>query len=232
MTTTKETLLQPAMIEKLERLGYYLLPRTHATSPGYPGLLLLLRKHPHPEAVSDPESVRLRLQSRDGSVHWTTIDAHTPPSRTRTVSPTPIHIREHDGTESAFFTFGGTLAAEELATGVAYALSSSAPVLCLSEDETRFGSHLAGEVEAILAQKQTQSDLDDATFLRQLLDVEPDQLYTTLLKAVLDHYQRTPALKRGNVAFYRALQREKRWLAAAGQWPPAADSLSEFLSRP
>lgn len=226
-----ETLLQPQMIEKLERLGYYLLPRTHDASPGYTGLLALLRPRPHPMGVSDPESLHLRLQSRDGSVHWTSVDANTTFLRTRVVCAGPLHLFEHDSTESAFFTFGGTLAAETVDEGIVYSLYSAAPILCLTDEKPSFGSRLADEVEAILAQAHARSGLDDATYLRQLVDVDAHALYIMLLEEILQHLRDSPALKKGNYSFFQALTHEKNWLEETGQWPESVTPLSDSLGR-
>lgn len=228
-TKQREALLQPSMIERLQRVGYYLLPRTHDTSPGHTGLLIMLRPRPHPEALADPESLHLRLQVPDGTVHWTTMDAETPFSQIRTVSPGRIHVFEHDGGETGFFTFGGTLAAEKVDSGVVYMLFSPAPILYLAAGDVTFGSHLAREVEAKLAQEHAQSGIDDQTFLRRLVDAEPQQLYITLLDKVLSHYEGSPALRRGNPNFYHDLEKEKNWLVESSQWPMPLTRLSDWL---
>jgi len=99
----------------------------------------------------------------------------------------------------------------------------------MTEAQPTFGSRLASEAEVLLAQQDARAGLDDASFLRRLVDVDAHLLYATILNTILEQYRSSLKLKESNLSFYQDLQREKKWLQSTQQWPASLIPLAELF---
>ena len=217
------------ILHKLHNLGYYLLPRTHAHSPGHSGLLVLLHSGPGGDVAFVPHAIETRVVGHDAAVHWTSFEASTPVSSVRTVAPGKFVLRDAAHQEAEFFVFGGALTAESTEGGTIYSLYSRAPVLAMSRTSHTVATHLAVEVEVLLAEQRALLYADEQSFLQRLVEVEAFPLYLTCLQTILNHYEQVTALRRQYVDFYHALLAEKAWLQETGQWPERVPPLPQLL---
>jgi hypothetical protein len=217
------------MLTKLENLGYYPLPRTHAGSPGHSGLLVLLHAGGHPDAAFVPHSLHAWVIGQDKSVHWMSFEADTMFSSVRTVTPGKIVLRDQDSREVEFFVFGGALTAGAVAGGAVYSFHSHAPVLTISRTYHNIATHLAVEVEVLLAEQRAALLAEEQAFLQGLAEIDPFRLYLSCLDAILTRYGQVTALHRRYHDFFQALQAEKAWLVETGQWTEKVAGLAELL---
>lgn len=224
--------MNATLLQKLEALGYYTLPPRHEHCIGHTGLLVLMRSRPLINDVSfDPQSIHLRLLDWDGKAHWTIFKATTPFPMSRVICPGFVTVCDQNGKKAVFFSFGGSLEAQDEAPGEkVYALRSSAPVLELTDDKVTVADQMVYEVEALWAKLKAVWGLSDERFWRYLTRIHPFQLYVTSVQAVLDCYHSISILdiSEAQQALYYRLRHEKAWLQAAEQWPPVDLALAEL----
>lgn len=231
-------------LQTIENLGYYLLPKSHPHSPGYPGLFVILRERPS-ESHFDPESMHLRLReqdfpqlnpaltakrARDVHANWITLRLNSPISDTRHVCPGEVTLTDRRGKRVQFFTFGGSLTVIAVPHRRIYALRSPAPILELQGDAESVPDQLAAEVEALLARFEARWQTRRAGFIRRLASLDPFQFYAACLEDILARLERSPALRRSWPGFHGALQEEQQWLAQSGQWPDPLPALEDLLA--
>lgn len=220
------------ILNKLEHLGYYLLPRTHAHSPGHSGLLVFLVAGPGPDVAFVPHTLQTRVLDVDHTAHWTRFDAGTPVTSVRTVVPGKFILRDRQDQEVEFFVFGGALTAETVSNGSIYSFQSRAPVLMMTRTSHSIATHLAVEVEVLLAEQRAIFYTAEHTFLKRLSQIDPFQLYLTCLQTILDRYEHVEPLRDQYRDFYHMLKMEKAWLLETGQWPKQTTPLQELLKLP
>lgn len=219
------------VLNKLQHLGYYLLPRTHAHSPGHSGLLVFLYARAAPDAAFVPHAIHTRVLGHDHTIHWTTFEASTPVSSVRTVAPGKFILRDLESNEVEFFLFGGALTAETIGSGCIFSLHSRAPVLMMSRTAHSIATHLAVEVEVLLAEQRALFYNAEQLFLKKLAEIDPFQLYVVCLQAILARYEQIAPLRDQYRDFYQALQREKTWLLETGQWTEPMTTLPALLKQ-
>lgn len=226
---TNGSLAAQPILSKLEHLGYYLLPRTHAHSPGHSGLLVFLYAGPGPDVTFVPQSLQTRVLDVDHTVRWVRFDAATPFSSVRTVVPGKIVLHDQRHQEVEFFVFGGALTAEAIRGGSIYSFHSRAPVLMTSRVSHSIATHLAVEAEVLLAEQRAIFYTEEQWFLKQLSEADPFQLYLACLQAILARYERIASLRDQYRDFYQALQMERAWLVETEQWTEPVTTLPELL---
>jgi hypothetical protein len=229
-TESANGLLAPQpILNKLEHLGYYLLPRTHAHSPGHSGLLVFLVAGPGPDVAFVPHTLQTRVLDVDHTAHWTRFEATTPVTSVRTVIPGKFILRDRQDQEVEFFVFGGALTAETVSNGSIYSFQSRAPVLMMTRTSHNIATHLAVEVEVLLAEQRAIFYAAEHTFLKRLSQVDPFQLYLTCLQTILDRYEHVEPLRDQYRDFFHMLKMEKAWLIETGQWPQQTTPLQALL---
>jgi hypothetical protein len=212
--------------------GYYLFPKTHAQSPGYPGVVVAMRSHPT-EAHFDPESMELclnTLQSATEHVHLTQRVWRHMPHR---VCAGRITLRDRVSKRVDFYTYGATL---DFALGpdiTLYSLSSSAPILSLaSDDEDSFPEQLVAETERLLARHHARWGRNDAAFVQCLNNIEPMALYFATLRSIRLNYNRHPELRTNFSYLFTMIQQEIQWQAESGHWADNGPLLMDLLAAP
>lgn len=225
-------LVAPPIFQRLRNLGYFLLPRTHEHSPGHSGLLVLLQDNPAPGVAFVPHSMHACVVGHDGAVHWTSFEPTTTVTSVRDVAPGKVILRDRDNQDVEFFVFGAALTAEAAHEGTIYSLHSRAPVLATNRTHHSVATHLAVEVEVLLAEQRARLYAAEESLLQCLVQIDPFLLYETCLQAILTRYEQVPPLRHQYPDFFHALQVEKEWLIATGQWPHTVGELSELLKLP
>jgi hypothetical protein len=215
---------------RIDKWGYYLLPRVHPASPGYGGLLIFIRQLPTHRHF-DPEWIHLQLCDNDM--------AHAATLKLNSFSPGPIRVCPgrvvlHDRVDKQinFFTFGGSLDLFSQSGLCVYWLHSPAPILELSPDSPGVINQFAAEVELMLAVFRAHWQADPCEFTRRLCQLEPLQFYQANLASLLLRYRRAPALKQAYPQLYHLICTERNWLKKIGQWPEPPPTLGIFLGRP
>ena len=114
---------QQTFLQRLETFGYTTLPRPHADSPGYGGLLVVLRKEP---TGHEPETIQLRLHEWGDKTNRVKLRADLDQSLSHVVCPGRIVVRSRQEREVTFYTFGGSLESEILSGETVFSLRSTA----------------------------------------------------------------------------------------------------------
>jgi hypothetical protein len=96
------------MVHMVENWGYYLLPRSLPSSPGYTGLLVAIRETPT-ETHFDPETIRLQVCDENGVATYITLGSKSPFQRSGQVCPGQVVLRDRVNKRPNFFVFGGSL---------------------------------------------------------------------------------------------------------------------------
>lgn len=221
---------ESSVLRQVANWGYYLLPRLHPHSPGHPGLLIAIRQTPT-EKHFDPETVQLHLCASDGGSEVVTLTLTSSLPGSSRVCPGMVTLHDRVDKRAGFFIFGGSLEASFNPGETVYALRSAAPILPVTESQSISGQ-LACETQALLAGLQSRWGAYDKAFEQRLAQVDPVELYQASLHAILQRYEKAPALRQSFPGFYTALSHEKQWLAQAQQWPARPVGLDELLAPP
>lgn len=225
-----ENISERDFIDRMEKWGYYLLPKSHPHCFGHTGLLVAIRETPT-EQHFDPELIHLRLGDRDNLAKSVTLKLKPAFSRPRHICPGRVVLYDRIDKRVHFFTFGGSLETISAPDETVYFLHSPGPILEITGDLRSIPDQLAFEIEALLGECQTKWGSNDNGFVCRLAQLDPRQFYLSSLQTILIRYQHHRALRRNHSKFYTALLQEKEWLAQAGQWP-ATSSLLEDLFDP
>lgn len=215
---------EQTLLDRLETFGYDTLPRLHADSPGYSGLLVVLRHAAHGH---EPEKLELCLHEANGHTPLVRLNADTPHTVSRVVCPGRIVIRSHEAREVTFYSFGGTLESERLPKETVFSLRSAAPVLELRPEKETVADLLADEAEGLFARAETQLHLSSAQLRHQLATAGSEAVYLAVLQSLW--------LERGETAvsrhphFLHMLNHEKSWYEQTGQWPVFPQGLATLL---
>lgn len=216
------------ILEQMEHWGYYLLPRTHADSPGYTGLLVALREHPTFKHF-DPESLSIPLVRPDGRIEETRMTLEHPSASPR-VGIGPVALTDRKNKQERFFTFGGTLESTSVPGETVYSLRSSAPILWLSAQGNCGGDHLASETGLLLAETRAGFRESEDEFFRQLSTLEPLALYVACLYSIFEDYEHAPDLRDAFPECHLVLHEEKRWLEQVGLWTSEPVRLRDLVT--
>jgi len=203
---------------KMEKWGYYLLPKSHAHCFGHTGLLVAIRETPT-EQHFDPEFIHLRLSDEDNMPKIVTLKLKPVFARPRHVCPGRVVLYDRIDKRVHFFTFGGSLETISASDETIYFLHSPGPILEITEDQRSIPDQLAFEIEGLLGKCQAKWGTNDDGFACCLAQVDPRQLYLTSLQTILIRHQQHQALRRRHFKFYTALRQEKERLMQVGQWP-------------
>jgi len=218
-----------SVLNQMENRGYYLLPKSHAHSPGYAGLLVAIRKTPT-KMHFDPEAIQLRLRSIDGTATWMTLTLKASVQESRHVCPGQVILRDRVDKRVHFFVFGGSL---EIASGpdeTVYSLRSPAPTLELTEHAESTPNQLASETEALIGEQRARWGSDETGFAERLAHMDPLPFYLSSLHSILVRYEGSRALHASFHDLYDALLREKEWLRGAGHWSATPPRLEDLLA--
>jgi len=216
---------QQTFLQRLESFGYTTLPRPHAESPGYGGLLVVLRQEP---TAHQPETMQLRLHDWDGQMPMMKLHADLNQPLSHVVCPGRIVIRSRQEREVTFYTFGGSLESETLAGETVFSLRSTAPVLELLPDQETVSDLLAAETEDLLARAEPQQQLSSRQMLDQLVKAGPEAVYLAVLQSLLPKGEGT-AVTHHHPDFSNMLTRERNWYQKRERWPLIPHDLTALV---
>lgn len=198
------------LFELMADWGYYLLPKAHAGSPGYPGVYVSIRQEPTQQHF-DPEIIETRLCNGRGDTERRRLGL-TPHGRLpEHVCPGRLTLIDRFAKRTDFYTFGARMRVEVSADETIYVFTSSAPILLLAEDEDNFPEQLEAEAEAALAEIHVAWHANDAGFYQRLGQIEPAQLYAATLRSIQHRYTAYPALHERFPRFYARIYSEVQW---------------------
>jgi hypothetical protein len=218
-----------SLMELMQDWGYYLLPKSHRDSPGYPGLLVAIRRQPTGKHF-DPHRLHLWLRDVDGVVEWRTLDWLTPLETSAHACPGRLILHDRFNKSVEFFTFGGSLEVISELGEMVYSLRSPAPILELAGHSDTVPNQLAAETESLMSGVRVRWASDEEGFNRRLAEVNPLQFYLASLQSILLRYEHSQALEQVSREFVDALHREREWLVAEGLWPVNPPVLDDLLA--
>lgn len=207
---------QQTFLQRLETFGYYMLPRPHAESPGYSGLLAVLRQMPQGH---EPEKIQLRLHEWNGKTTVVNLHADVDPTLSHVVCPGRMVIRSRREQEATFFTFGGTLESEALSGEAVYSLRSAAPVLELLPQSETVTNLLAEETEALFARTEAHERLNSQQLLHRLVKAGSEAVYLAVLQSLLPEGEDIGAPYPLYGELTDMLVQERKWLRKTERWP-------------
>jgi hypothetical protein len=211
----QKTMSQQTFLQRLESFGYYTLPRPHADSPGYGGLLAILHQAPQGH---DLERIQLNLHEWNGKISRVNLHANLDQPLSHVLCPGRIVIRSHQEREATFYTFGGSLESESLPGETVFSMRSAAPVLeLLPESETR-ADLLAIETEALFARIEAQQQLSSEQLWDRLAKAGPEAVYLAVVQSLLLDAEAT-AVSNYHRDFHKMITSERDWYQQAGRWP-------------
>lgn len=218
-------MIDSSLLQLIENWGYYLLPKTHPSSPGFGGLLVAIREQPT-QMHFDPEMIELRYADQ-GDNTWTVLRMNTPVHGTRQILAGRVRVCDRLEKRIPFFTFGATLTASYDAREVIYALRSPAPVLQIDEGFNDAASQLSTEAEVLIGRWQAQYGRKEEGVNRLLAQLDPCALYQMSLDRLMRRYAEQPGLRVTRYGTYVTLRDECEWLKTNGQWQ-TVDPLKPF----
>jgi hypothetical protein len=206
-----------SLLKTMEDWGYYLMPKAHADSPGYGGVLIAMRQTPT-EQHYDPELLELRLADQS-EASWTSLIFYSSLNGAHEVLPGRVIVIDRFDKHIEFFTFGATVEEIRGLHDVVFALTSDAPVLMLTGEDDNIGDQIAYEAEGLLARRQ-------ALQVRHVSPILPasahghsaTMLYQISLEETIKRFERIPMMKMAGRGVYAELQRERQWLMNSGNW--------------
>ncbi len=216
---------QQTFFQRLESLGYYTLPRPHADSPGYSGLLIFLRQSPHGH---DPERIQVRLHEWDGKTSMMNLHADLKRPLSHSVCPGRIVVRSRQEREVTFYTFGGSIESESLSGETVFSLRSTAPILELVSEKETTEDLLANETEALFARAEAQQQLSSRQLLDRLVKAGPEAVYLSVLQTLLPDDEET-AVSPHHKDLVNMLTHERNWYQKTGRWPLFPQDLPTLL---
>jgi hypothetical protein len=215
-------------MNRLEILGYEVLPRPHPHSPGYKGLRLALPQH---ASGHELDALVLTVVDWQGRPHVRKIHAGTTPDESDKVAPGRIYIRSHRESEGTFYTFGGRLTVEPLAQETILTISSTAPLLELTPRQETATNLLAAEAEVLLGKVEMAQGWSDPELMEHLTSVEPLALYLAILQSLSTSYEDADALRHRQSRLASLIQSEKKWFSKSGQWSITQPDLATLARR-
>jgi hypothetical protein len=218
-------MIDSSLLQLINNWGYYLLPRTHLSSPGFEGLLIAIRDQPT-QLHFDPESIELRFADQ-GEAAWTALRLNTPVHGTRQVMAGRVMLLDRLEKRIAFYTFGATLTASYGANEVVFVIRSTAPVLQIEEGYNSVANQLSTEAEVLIGQWQAQYGRKEDGLSRLLARLDPCALYQLSLDRLVKKFVERPGLRATQYGTYMSLREECEWLKRNGRWQ-TIDPLKPF----
>ena len=215
-------------VDRMEKWGYYLLPKPHPHCFGHTGLLVAIRETPT-EQHFDPELIHLRLGAKNSVSRLVKLKLKPAFSSPRHICPGRVVLHDRIDKRVHFFTFGGSLEIISASDETIYFLQSPGSILEITGEPRSAPDQLAFELEALLGKYQAKWGSDDNGFACRLTQIEPCQFYLAGLQTILRRYQQHRPLRRRYFEFYTALLQEKKWLANTGQWPAPLPLLEDLF---
>lgn len=210
--------------------GYVYYPSKRPGGPGHPRFDVIVRSAPTYQHF-DPESVRFPIVSAMRSVETLVVGCPWRGGSHYRACAGRIVLRDRIGKTVQAFSFGGTLEIMGKPDCTLCALTSPAPIFDMASSSS-LGTLFVSEVEIELAQRRAELARERAlaTFDRNLAEVKPLALYSSILLAVRE---RIEPLSRGNGMQYRHLyqfiQDELATLGSEGETLQNAPSLERIL---
>lgn len=211
---------QHTFLHRLETLGYYPLPQPHPDSPGYTGLLVVVRKTPYGH---EPEMVQIHLYEWGGKLSIANLHAEMDEPQTFVICPGKVIVRSRQESEATFYTFGGNLESELLAEETVFSFRSTAPILELVSEEETTVDLLAEETEILFAKTEAQQDLSSKELLVRLVKAGPENVYLSVLQSLLT------ADRSYDQDFLNLLNGEQSWYQKMGRWPLFPRDIAELV---
>lgn len=214
------------LANQMEHWGYFLLPKVRVHCPGYSGLLVAMRETPT-QAHFDPEVMRVRYADQSDA-GWATIKLHSALEDGRHVLAGRIIVSDRVDKRVEFFTFGSSITVETTPHEVIYSVTSTAPILELTDDTENTANQIASEAEGVIAVCKASYAQHDDQVEAKFAVADPMALYVTALRLLIRHYERRQSLREGHHLTYAILTEERKWLLENGQWQtaiPASDTL-------
>jgi hypothetical protein len=221
---------EQSLLQQMEHWGYYFLPKAHAHSPGYTGLLVAMRDKPTGQHF-DPVSLHLKL-CENGRASSRTLHIDSAIGHTLPISPGRVILRDLKHKEVEFFTFGGWIEAVSVPGETVYSLRSAAPVLAITGMPHNVSDRLAFEIEGLLARFAAQWGLNQDGFVCRLGGLNTGPFYAACIETLLVRFQENRALREAYRPLFAALRHEKQWLQESEQWPALLPSLDSMMAPP
>ena len=212
--------MNTALMKVMDDWGYYLLPKSHAGSPGYGGVMVAMRQTPT-ELHYDPEIMQVRLADH-GDVAWTSLTFYAALNGLSAVLPGRVIIIDRFDKHVEFFTFGAVVEEHRGLHEVIFVLTSDIPVLMDTGEDSNVGDHLTYACEALLARQQAQR-LGECHSEKESNATRLDAagLYQTSLTEAINRLKRTPGLCAGSRGICASLNDEMTWQITQGKWKTA-----------
>jgi hypothetical protein len=220
-------------LKQLENWGYSLLPAPHKDSPGFSGVEIVMQDTPDPNAFLSPVSLHLHTRDADGHAYWETLHADNKWIPFHYICPGKFHIRDNEGNETTFFSFGASIELEEQDEETVLTICSAAPVLELTPNKQTTANELAEEVEALLARLEARwlvKQNGHKNFFEYLAQTySPLELYITSIHTLLTHFKEVAALRQINPKLCHLLKTEKAYAQKNSQWPENPLNLDDLF---
>lgn len=211
---------------------YRILPPSHASSPGYRGLIVTL----HGPAFGFPsviETLHIRLRDDEGLASWCTLDWRSDILKNPlTLCMGRLTLCERSDRRIVFFSFGGALVANVQTEQAVCEIHSTAPILGVTFPLHASSAQLAAEAEALLAEAEARWEPNEDGFFRRLAELDPLRCYQAVLQSLYSRYEQVAALRETLQPLYEIIHREMEWFRETGQWPQDAVGLEELLTPP
>lgn len=198
------------LFDLMQDWGYYLVPKCHAASPGYPGVYVAIRPTPTQKHF-DPEFVEARLCNGQGSIERRRLGLHLHGQLPSHVCPGRLTLFDRFNKRADFYTFGAQVTAISQDDATIYSFRSCAPILFLEDDDDNFPEQLGAEVEGLLASLHVAWENNDLNFYQRLVGLHSDQLYQASVRTILELYTAHPSLRERFPGFYARLSHEFQW---------------------
>jgi hypothetical protein len=216
------------LIHQVENWGYFLLPPSHPASPGYTGLLVVMRQTPTGKHF-DPETLHLHIVGADGKPEVMSYDLAPAFSTAQRVTVCEIKLTDRLNKAVEFFTFGGFLEVLTLAEETIYSLRSPAPIIFLTPVVDTPSDQLVSEVQVQLNALRAQWGARESEFEQRLDATSPQVLYEAALHSLLEKYAHSHALHDTFAPFYKMLTQEADWLKTNNAWDDAGATLEQLF---
>lgn len=218
-----------ALFNFMREWGYYLLPKSHANSPGFRGLIVAIREIADPRHFN-PVMARLQLGlSGAPGQKWETLRLRPLFQDSRPLYPGFVILVDAAGREQEFFTFGGSIEVAQREGETIYLIRSPAPVLLMGHvqiENEQASEQFAEEFEMSLARAHAWWRMDDQGFADRLMKTDPWALYLAFLNELFIKTSLHQSLHTRD--FIRQVHAEQQWLSDSGRWsllPPSIEHL-------
>lgn len=220
-------------------LGYFLIsPGTdQPNGPLAPTELHVVLRPQETDDHFDPAFIHLPVTDHSEGMRLVTLGLSPTTEQARQVGMGRIVLTDEVRKHVHLFSFGGQLtvsvcheANSATPSKTEYILTSSAPILILSNNQRDTTNQLAQELEATLARIRAGWGLADTAFWRRLAQVDPTAAFVGGLKGIWDHYASVSALGQEFPRFADYLRQEQKRLTAAGLWSAETVTLADLLA--